>query len=291
MADGRGAVVQGSGQDTAAGRGAGEQARRSASTTEAERRQLQAHLREMVRDKGMEGAALELGVSSRTLRRSRASGELSPKLEEALEQRLADRLAAADAPWWQGLRGLERRLEELAGMARDVAQRQAAADERVALQQGKSEGHQRDTEQRLASVERAVTELRQALKDARGTGQEVLPVIGAGALGDSGSKGSVHGNSVVAALVEARNAARGREEGAGTKAEGIQAAVQRLEAELAVMRDHGESWPPGKGWTRSRQSEEIAWRLDALEAHRRELVRLERRRWLRRVLTLGLWQP
>lgn len=69
----------------------------------------------------------------------------------------------------------------------------------------------------------------------------------------------------------------------------VAASERVLEAKLALIQTHGLTWTLGEEWNRVRRADEIAWRWHALEEAQAKRRKLRRRRWLRRVLTLGLW--
>ena len=63
-----------------------------------------------------------------------------------------------------------------------------------------------------------------------------------------------------------------------------------MEVEVALLEEHGFTLPPEReelrGFARSGQ---LDWRKRALQDARRARIRKERLRWVRRILTLGLW--
>lgn len=62
------------------------------------------------------------------------------------------------------------------------------------------------------------------------------------------------------------------------------------ELELAMLEEHGLTLPPEKEPLRGMWRDgQTGWRRKALDRVRRERSRAERRKWLRRVLTLGVW--
>lgn len=93
----------------------------------------------------------------------------------------------------------------------------------------------------------------------------------------------------VAKLLEKRDLACTARDGVRNRLDQVAASERVLEAELALIQTHGLTLPTGEEWNRVRRSDEISWRWHALEQAWAELRRLERRCWLRRLLTLGLW--
>ncbi|MYD98678.1 MAG: hypothetical protein F4X98_15015 [Gammaproteobacteria bacterium] len=70
----------------------------------------------------------------------------------------------------------------------------------------------------------------------------------------------------------------------------LEAEARILALELAMLDEHGLTLPPEtqplRGFARKGQT---TWRRTALQDTQRALVWERRRRWVRRVLTLGLW--
>ena len=63
------------------------------------------------------------------------------------------------------------------------------------------------------------------------------------------------------------------------------------ELEITLIGDHELTMPPDTDpWDSLGRRTQVHWRTRTLERVRRERVRAQVRRWLRRVLTLGLWR-
>lgn len=260
---------------------------------------LMALLRELVRERDVRGAAEELGVDARTLTTSMRRGRLSDRMRVALEQRLL------------GL--LERSAREQAG-------RMAALEERVG-------NLEEDREEREASadahggvgeaIDRAVAALREEHAGAvRGLGRR-LARVEAALQGGSAAAGAEEGDHprrqmyrrahprVVTAepefgeeevygeagplVVEWRRA-----RDAWTAARGglARAAAEEWmrELEVALIGEHGLTLPPNVDpWDSLTMKNRLWGRRLELDRVRRERARAQRRRWLRRVLTCGLW--
>lgn len=70
-----------------------------------------------------------------------------------------------------------------------------------------------------------------------------------------------------------------------------QAAVRRWELEAEMLGEYHLTLPPDTyPLDDERRREHVRWRQDALAEARRESRRARRAMWLRRALTLGLWQ-
>ena len=68
------------------------------------------------------------------------------------------------------------------------------------------------------------------------------------------------------------------------------AAVRRWELEVAMLGEFHLTLPPEtEPLDDARREDHLRWRREALAEARRELNRAVRARWLRRIVTLGLW--
>ena len=77
----------------------------------------------------------------------------------------------------------------------------------------------------------------------------------------------------------------------GSRVEQAKATVRRWELEVELLRDFLLTLPPEtEPLDDSRRVDHIRWRLEALAEARRELARAVRGRWMRRIVTFGLWR-
>ncbi len=261
---------------------------------------LMALLHELVRERDLKGAAEELGVDARTLATSIRRGRLSEHTRVALDRRLlADSVAA---------------VEQLAEQVRALAQRVDGLEERVAA----SEASPDVLEQANKAVDGAVALLRREHAGAvRGLGRRLARVEAAlqggsgteapGAEGDRQRRPAyrrAHPRVVTAepefgeedvygeaapTVVEWR---RARDEWMSAR-DGLARAVaeERMrELEVELIGEHGLTLPPNVDpWDGLTMQNRLWGRQMELVRVRRERGRAHRRRWLRRVLTLGLW--
>ena len=271
-------------------------------------KQLLGLLRELVSEHGMYGAARELDMGYRTLSRSLAGGGLSKGLRMALERHLILREGAEvpESPWGKRLVELEKgrseqaeRLkaleEQVGGLAGELAEARATISEMVQ----RAGGRDREIREALASSEAAQRELRQRLEavEKRSQARAETPSVKAPvststgpAVGVAPSRdGAVHDDDAEAILGEWRSA-RDAEKQARTRLEQVTIAEKRLMLEIKLIRKHHVPIPPAERWGEADRSREATWRWDALRNRRRDRRRLTVRRWVRRVLTLGLWR-
>ena len=260
---------------------------------------LMALLQELVRERGLKGAAEELGVDARTLATSMRRGRLSGHTRVALERLLlADSVAAVERLAEQ-VRALEERVD---GLEERVAASEAspgliervgtAVDGAVASLREEHAGAVRGLGRRLARVEAA-------LQSGSGTA--------AGAEGDRPRRSAyrrAHPRVVTAEPESGEEDVYGeaapvvvewrRARDAWTAAQGGLAravAEERMrELEVALIGEHGLTLPPNVDpWDGLTMQNRLWGRRMELDRVRRERVRAQRRQWLRRVLTLGLW--
>ena len=91
-------------------------------------------------------------------------------------------------------------------------------------------------------------------------------------------------------LVIAWRNARAADRAAKGRLERAEATERVMSLEIALMEGHGLTLAPERDpYDGIKMSSELRWRRQALFNARRERRRALRRRWLRRVLTLGLW--
>jgi len=261
---------------------------------------LMALLRELVRERDVKGAAEELGVDARTLTKSMRRGRLSDRMRVALEQRLLGLLERSAREQAGRMEALEERVcsleedreasEASADAPRGVGEAIAGA---VAALREEHAGAVRGLERRLARAEATLQS---------GSGAAVLGVEGGRprrpvyrrahprvvtAEPEFGEE-DVYGEAAPLVVEWRRTrdawmAARGRLACA--------AAEERMrELEVALIGEHGLTLPPNVDpWDSITMKNRLWGRRVELDRVRRERARAQRRRWLRRALTLGLW--
>ena len=257
-------------------------------------------LAELVRRYGVLRAAEELGVSYQTLRRSRLSGRMSPGLKAALERYFLDGPGQTESEWW-------RRIEELEAQVQSVVAGRRQLDDLVKQEVQKLAERLDEVLKVVAEGQRSIAVVNQQMMEVsrfvetHSTLESQQPSPDRGAtVNRASSQDNQPGQPVVEVqrggkdsekndMVMEWQEAVAAEQKAKSRLERAKAAERLLEVEIAIIQDHRETVPPGEKWYDAKREKEIAWRWGALRKRRRERSRLELRRWLRRILTLGLW--
>ena len=253
---------------------------------------LMALLHELVREKGNRGAAAALGIDPRTVASCMKTGRLSWRVREALEQGLQSGAGSAAARQRERNDALERRVEELEGKLRSGLEgvRSAVVGEVKGLLEEQAKSLRR-LDRRLVRLE--------AGKDAQDGPEGASPTGGDGETGPEKHRyvpprtypqlvtqepepdeDAVYSDAAPV-VVEWRRAGAGFREAVatGSALERAEANARVLELEIAIIEQHELTLPPADyPWDWSDRRDHL-WR-------RRKLLR----RWLRRVLTCGLWR-
>ncbi len=233
--------------------------------------QLLTLLRELIQAGGLPETAELLGVSARTLQRTMASGRLTARVHAALELRRLSEESATASPrdeeaggLAQRLEHLEARVEELAGELRATraAPPPPVRDERTTVA--------------APSVEEPA-----AGRPWRPYPQLITPEPEPG-------EELVYGEATPTIVAWRQTRSEYRE--ATHRLDRLDAERRLWELEVVLIRDHELTLPPASyPWDRFDRRDEV-WALERsladLRGARRRAVLL---RWVRRVLTLGLW--
>ena len=249
--------------------------------------QLLALLDDLVHAEGRLKAAQVLGVNYRTLVKVVESGQVSRRMRDALERRqLADR-EATTAQQRDEVRALAQRLAELEARVSAVECERRGPDDSAA-------------DRRAVAVP-----ARPVARPARGRGPRTVVRAEVTekerrfrAYGDSSRFGVVtedpHPNEEVSygpgmpAVVEWRRLNRRRE--VGTKLDQVTTRERIMALEIALIEDYELTLPPDTYPIHpSERRGYLRWRRRALADLQTERARRELLRWVRRVLTLGLW--
>ena len=246
--------------------------------------QLLALLDDLVRAEGRLQAAQALGVNYRTLVRVVESGRLSRRMRDALERRrLADRAATAIRQRDEG-RAVARRIERIDARLTAVERERRGPDD--------GRGDRRALEaltRRVARLERDQGPPTAAEAHARGWRPPADGSVDPGVVttdphpGEEASYGP--GMPLVA---EWRRLTRQRED--GTKLDQVKTRERIMALEIALIEEYELTLPPDTDPLHPSQREGyLRWRRRALADLQTERARRELLRWMRRVLTLGLW--
>ena len=260
---------------------------------------LMALLDELVRDKGPRRAAADLDVDHRTLTASMESGRLSRRMRVALNQALLSGAGAPAREQRQRNDELAGRLEIVEGQVEELGQGlpavQAVQGEVEALRNDHGQALQR-VDSRLAEVERgesgggsgsggsAQSARGKPASTSRSLPRRDFPELAT--LEPAADDGAVFGDAWP--LIREWRELRNTHSDKGRGLEWLRREERLMTVELALLDDHGLTLPPQsyplKGLHRGDQTR---WRRTALEDARRARKRLERLRWLFRMLNGG----
>ena len=265
---------------------------------------LQALLRDMIEMEGQAKTAQALGVGYRTLQRAVTSGELTERMAVALERLLLLGGGSAAARERERVDALERRVEGLAKeMRAGFEEMRSAIDAGLKALREEHNVANRVIGRRLDGLEARV---RDAATETSASGVEepgeqaekpgyIPPRMFPQLVTKEAEEGEerVYGEATPL-IVEWREALKTflRVAKTGPALRRIAARERLWELEIVLIGEHGLTLPPMRyPWT-DRQREVQVWerREDIRQLHR-ERRRVLRRRWLRRLLTLGFsWE-
>ena len=226
------------------------------------RLRLTSVLHELVRERKEKGAAEALGVDARTVAAGMRKGELTRRLEAALEHRLAVRDGAELLAQRARLDDLEQQVQVLAATRGPGGRGEPRSG--AAARNGRRRRQPEDEEERGGAGERAGVVAPEPWEGEEMAHGAVMPVI--------------------AAWRRARTAGR------GTRLERLEWRARTLALELELLEVHNLTLPPAREPLHPAElAGEAAWRRRAWVALHRERLWREAVRWARRALTLGFW--
>ena len=260
---------------------------------------LKASLQTLVDEIGRVKAAEELGIDRKTLWRSMSSGRVTPRLAEALERRLLTNEGPAPSRQKEHAEALERRLDALEETVRDGL---TGVRESVAALGASQDQALRRLEGLLSQT--AVVRAAKGSPGTPATGRnpETEAVIGRSAgvppkrpypqlvtAEPEPGEELLYGEAMPA-IAEWRRVRR-KHESSTHDVDRLDAAVRLRELEVTLIGDHELTLPPAAyPWNRADRRDEVwrrrEWLVDLRVDRRRAVVR----RWVRRLLTLGMWQ-
>ena len=243
-------------------------------------------LDDLVTARGRKGAAETLGVDRRTLAANVDSGMLTAQMREAVDRMLLLGDAAVVAREEKRFAGLERRLEALEGEVRAVGEMNSRLDE-IDRAVGKAVHRVSLVEERLVEIEvsEATDEAGQPGDPARRSHERPYPgVVTPEPLPDDMA---VYGEAAVS-VDEWR---RLKASHPATRNRPARVEERMLELEIAMIDGFKLTLPPETyPWDGLSRADQVYWRRKALQDVHRRRVRQDLRRFVRRVLTLGLWR-
>ena len=263
---------------------------------------LIALLRELVRQRGVRGAATTLKIDPRTVAASMEGESLSWQVREAMERGLGSEVGTGPSQR-EGNDSRDQRIEE---MERRV---EALEKEVRSAQEASTAEAWTEVDRRLDGFDQAFREMNYRLTRleqvkekepedveprASNSGREARRVyhssyFGFGVISKEPHPGEELSYGPGMPLVEEwRRLTKERE--VGTKLTQAKTRERIMELEIAMLGEYKLTLPPGSSplddFTRGA---ELDWRERALENIQRERVRRALVRWVRRVCTLGLW--
>ena len=272
---------------------------RSRSVGDLERTRLMALLGELVRDKGPREAAQALGIDHRTLAASLEGAKLSRRVRVALEKALLSGASSAAAEQQERNDELEGRVEEVEGrvegLSKDTHRGLAAVQGEVKALRSEHAQEIRQLERRLAQVEAGGGAQGAAAEEVGAAGKpkrrpslsREYPELAT--LEPADDDEEVFGDAWPL-IVEWRGLKDTHPDRGGSLS-WLVTEERFLSVEAALLEEHGMTLPPEtyplRGLDRNGQ---LNWRRTALYDTRRALAWAYLRRWVRRVLTLGLWR-
>ena len=250
----------------------------------------------------MEAAEL-LGVNYKTLVRAIESDDLSNRMSDALERLMLTGGVPAMARQGEriddlerGMQGLDGRVEALEGEMRGGFEKVLATVEgRAGVLREESVQATRESERPTAQAE--VRQRRQEgghatpaeamLSRQRKTKNRFDPLV----LTEEPLPDDEEFYGPTWPLITEWRELRGIHSNQGNGLSWLIDEERLMEVEVALIEDHGFTLPPEKEALRGlAKRSQLTWRKKALYDTRRARIRRERWRWVRRILTLGLWR-
>ena len=264
----------------------------------ARRVRLRGFLRELVREEGRVEAAELLGVAYRTVVRAEESGEITGRMGDALERLLN----TGDDPEVVRLReavgALEERLAALEGGVETPDAEEAEGDgEGDGTETQAQKKEEDDTETRAKDGKdgegagRSESRAAPQVVRLRPTNPDTLQPFDPEIVTVEPADDDVEVYGAAWPLVEEWRSLRAGHPNQGSSLSWLTTRERLLVLELAMLEEHGLTLPPEKqplrGFGRDGQT---SWRRTALTDTRKALARRKLLRWVRRILTCGLWR-
>ena len=262
------------------------------------RHRLREFLRDLIRQEGKMEAAELLGVNHKTLTRAEESGEMTGRMSDALELLLRRADDAELVRLREAVGALEERLAALEGGVETPDAKEAEGDggeDGTAAQAQKKQ--EDDTETRAKDGKdgegagRSETGAATQAVRLRPLNPDTLRPFDPEIVTMQPADDDVEIYGDAWPLVKEWRSLRAGHPNQGSSLSWLTTQKRLLVLELAMLQEHGLTLPPEKqplrGFGRSGQT---SWRRTALADTRKALVRRKLLRWMRRILTCGLWR-
>ena len=257
------------------------------------RLRLNGFLRELVREEGRMEAAELLGVNYRTLVRAEESGDITGRMGDALERLLG----TDDEPETERLRervdALEEGLEQLTGRVEELAtELRSSLDEIRALVATDAQDQGEDQDGRVDGevTGRFGTGTAPPVEGLRTTKLVTERLLDPEVVTEEPAEDDAEVYGAAWPLVEEWRELRAGHPRQGRSLSWLVTEERLLMLELEMLEDYGLTLPPEtqplRGFGRKGQTN---WRRTALRDTRKALARRKLLRWVRRILTLGMW--
>ena len=246
---------------------------------------LSSLLQELVRQEGRMKAALLLGVNYKTVVRAEESGRITGRMGDALERLLGRADDPGQSRLQQRIESLEENLETLAEeMQRGFADIRTAVEVHSHV---KTQSQMKDWEELSRPKVVTAPSVKGLQPSKPASRRRTIPELVTVEPTEDDAK--VYGKAWP--LVEEWRRLRVDHPSRGNTLSWLTTEERLLTLELSMMEQHGLTLPPEtqplRGFGRRDQ---IAWRREALHDTRKAFARRRLLRWVRRVLTLGLWR-
>ena len=276
---------------------------KSGSVEDLRQLRLRALLRDLVREEGRMEAAELLGVNYKTLARTIESGDLSKRMSDALERLMIAGGVPAEARQRERIDDLERGMQGLDGRVEALEKEMRSGFEKVmAAVEGRAgvpreEGVQATRESERPTHQPEVRQLGQeggqatpaevVLSRQRKTNNRPDPLL----LTEEPLPDDEEFYGAVWPLIVEWRELRSIHTNHGKGLSWLIEEERLMEVEVALIEDHGFTLPPEKEALRglARRSQ-LTWRRKAFNDTQRARIKREQLRWVRRILTLGLWR-
>ena len=264
----------------------------------ARRVRLRGFLRELVREEGRVEAAELLGVAYRTVVRAEESGEITGRMGDALERLLNTGEDPEVVRLREAVGALEERLAALEGGVETPDAEEAEGDgEGNGTEAQAQKKEEDDTETRAKDGKdgegagRSESRAAPQVVRLRPTNPDTLQPFDPEIVTVQPADDDVEVYGAAWPLVEEWRSLRAGHPNQGSSLSWLTTQKRLLVLELAMLEEHGLTLPPEKqplrGFGRDGQT---SWRRTALTDARKALARRKLLRWVRRILTCGLWR-